>query len=305
MKNTNLAQVFEQIINTQNQEKPDYRWKNVKEVAEELGITQEDWNGLKQEFEQKIQTGHNFLEHHNYQDAEEAFKEANQLFPNHVKVNLGLCFTNELAYYQTNQSKFAKDAIQFGEKVITQSSKEQRAFEVVSKLKKELAKRNQKFRKVWIKRSILLIFLLTAGFFVWRYWSDIKPKLQEMADFFRSKKAGTSFVLEDVQFGLGSIVLDTKAREELDRLVDFLKENPDVKGEVSGHTDNSGNQANNMLVSSQRAEVVHQYLRQKGIPENQIVYKGYGDSKPKFPNDSESNKAKNRRIEFKITESQE
>lgn len=305
MKNENLAKVFEQIVRTQNPEKLSYQWKQVKEIAEELGITQEEWNRVRQEFDQKVQTGYNFLKHHNYEDAEVAFTEANQLFPNHIKANLGLCLTHESAYRQTNQTNFAKKAIEIGETVISQSSKEQEAFEVVSRLKKELEQKNQQFRKTWIKRGIILLLLLTAGFFVWRYWSDIKPKLQEMADFFRTQKEGSAFVLENVQFTSGSITLDDKAREELDRLIDFLKENPKIKGEISGHTDNLGNKASNMFVSTQRAEIVHQYLRQKGILDNQVIYKGYGDTKPKFPNSSEENRAKNRRIEFKILENKE
>jgi crossover junction endodeoxyribonuclease RuvC len=81
----------------------------------------------------------------------------------------------------------------------------------------------------------------------------------------------------------------------------FLKQNPDIKIEISGHTDNSGDKKFNQTLSTNRAKAVYDYLIQQGkINPNRLTYKGYADTKPKVPNDSPENKAKNRRTEFKI-----
>ena len=91
-----------------------------------------------------------------------------------------------------------------------------------------------------------------------------------------------------------------KSKVELDNLVKFLKENPEVSGEVSGHTDNIGDKARNQKLSQQRANSVRDYLVSHGIEASRLVYKGYGDAQPATSNDTEEGRAKNRRIEFKI-----
>ena len=73
-----------------------------------------------------------------------------------------------------------------------------------------------------------------------------------------------------------------------------------MKVELSGHTDSDGNKASNQTLSENRAKAVVNWLKERGIPENRMVYAGYGDSLPLFPNTSDENKAKNRRTELKI-----
>ena len=70
--------------------------------------------------------------------------------------------------------------------------------------------------------------------------------------------------------------------------------------EISGHTDNTGNAAYNLELSENRARSVYDYLIENQIEKDRISYKGYGDSNPIFPNDSDENRSKNRRTEFKI-----
>ena len=79
-------------------------------------------------------------------------------------------------------------------------------------------------------------------------------------------------------------------------------ENPNLKIELGGHTDNTGDKKANQILSENRARAVQEYLLQIGkIGVSRLSYKGYGDSRPKVPNDSPENKAKNRRTEFKVT----
>ena len=77
--------------------------------------------------------------------------------------------------------------------------------------------------------------------------------------------------------------------------------NPSVNVEIHGHTDDVGDNASNLDLSTKRAKEVHDYLIQIGVASNRISFKGFGESKPLVANDSEKNKAINRRTEFFIT----
>lgn len=112
---------------------------------------------------------------------------------------------------------------------------------------------------------------------------------------------GSVTELKNVFFDVNKWDLKPESKAELDKLVEFLKQNPDIKIEISGHTDNSGDKKFNQTLSTNRAKAVYDYLIQQGkINPNRLTYKGYADTKPKVPNDSPENKAKNRRTEFKI-----
>ena len=88
----------------------------------------------------------------------------------------------------------------------------------------------------------------------------------------------------------------------LDAVKDVLVGNPKVTLEVQGHTDNVGAAALNLKLSQQRADSVKAYLVKAGIPESRLVAKGYGMNQPLVPNDSVTNKALNRRVQFIRTE---
>ena len=87
---------------------------------------------------------------------------------------------------------------------------------------------------------------------------------------------------------------------ELDKLVELLQKNPTIKIEIAGHTDNKGDKKYNQTLSQKRAETVVNYIVKKGIAITRLTAKGYGDTTPIAPNDTEENKAKNRRTEFKV-----
>jgi outer membrane protein OmpA-like peptidoglycan-associated protein len=88
---------------------------------------------------------------------------------------------------------------------------------------------------------------------------------------------------------------------ELDKVIQYLSEHPSFKINILGHTDNVGNHASNLLLSTKRAQAVYDYFLSKGIPSIRLSYKGYGDTQPIVPNDSEEHRALNRRVEIKIS----
>ena len=111
---------------------------------------------------------------------------------------------------------------------------------------------------------------------------------------------GKSFTLPDILYATASADLQSDSKFVLDQLVKFLKDNPNVKIAIEGHTDNEGDAAKNMLLSDDRAKGVMAYLVSKGISSSRLSSKGYGETKPKVPNTSEANKAKNRRTDIVI-----
>jgi outer membrane protein OmpA-like peptidoglycan-associated protein len=76
--------------------------------------------------------------------------------------------------------------------------------------------------------------------------------------------------------------------------------NPTVSIEISGHTDNAGNDKLNQTLSRNRAKAVFDYLVNHGVNAAKLQYNGYGKLQPVAPNTNEENRAKNRRTEFKI-----
>lgn len=107
-------------------------------------------------------------------------------------------------------------------------------------------------------------------------------------------------VLNNIFFDFNKSELTEKSFSELNEVAKFLKDNPSVKVEISGHTDNIGNEAYNKQLSLQRAKAVVDYLVSHQIEATRLTQKGYGSQKPIKPNDSEENRQANRRIEFKI-----
>jgi outer membrane protein OmpA-like peptidoglycan-associated protein len=82
--------------------------------------------------------------------------------------------------------------------------------------------------------------------------------------------------------------------------IDFLKKYPNVQVEIAGHTDSDADKKHNQKLSQNRAEKIKRYMISKGIEPKRISTIGYGETVPKYPNDSPENKALNRRIEAKI-----
>ena len=106
--------------------------------------------------------------------------------------------------------------------------------------------------------------------------------------------------LDYVQFVTASSELTADSKYQLDDLVEVLNKYPQMKIEIGGHTDSSGDAASNKTLSQQRAIVVRDYLTGKGIASGRLTAVGYGSSKPADTNDTEEGRQKNRRTEFRI-----
>lgn len=108
--------------------------------------------------------------------------------------------------------------------------------------------------------------------------------------------------LKNIFFDVNKADLKPESVAELKKLITFLQKNASLKIEISGHTDNSGDKKLNLNLSSNRAKAVYDYLISTGgIIATRLTYKGFGETKPKAPNDTPENMAKNRRTEFKVT----
>lgn len=112
--------------------------------------------------------------------------------------------------------------------------------------------------------------------------------------------SGDAVVLQNIQFEYNSAALTEDSQSGIQMLADFLRSNPELKVELAGHTDNVGSATYNLKLSSERAEVVCEALVAKGIEASRLTAKGYGDTKPLYPNDSEEHCAMNRRTEMII-----
>jgi outer membrane protein OmpA-like peptidoglycan-associated protein/Tol biopolymer transport system component len=113
-------------------------------------------------------------------------------------------------------------------------------------------------------------------------------------------EVGQSIRLNNIFFDAGKSILKKESFSELDRVADFLTKNPEIKVEISGHTDNVGGAATNQKLSQSRAQSVADYVVKKGIPKDKVVAKGYGLAKPVASNATKEGKAQNRRVEFTI-----
>ena len=112
--------------------------------------------------------------------------------------------------------------------------------------------------------------------------------------------SGAGRVLEGVTFESGSARLQAGSYVELDSIAKVLLASPNMKVEISGHTDDSGTPADNMRISTLRAEAVRNYLVAKGVPFQQIVARGYGATVPRTPDTTPRGRAANRRVEIRI-----
>jgi outer membrane protein OmpA-like peptidoglycan-associated protein len=109
---------------------------------------------------------------------------------------------------------------------------------------------------------------------------------------------------EKVLFGFDQADLNSTSQQSLSKLDDVLKKYPDTDIEIIGHTDDKGSDTYNQRLSERRANSVASFLKANNIPATRITTKGMGESDPKVPNDSETNRAENRRVEFVITANQ-
>ncbi len=113
-------------------------------------------------------------------------------------------------------------------------------------------------------------------------------------------KVGEAYTINDILYGTNSSELNSKSKFILKGFSRFLKENPSISVAIQGHTDDVGDDAQNLKLSEDRAQGVKNYLISLGISSSQLSAKGFGETKPKVENTSAGNRAQNRRTDFVI-----
>lgn len=113
-------------------------------------------------------------------------------------------------------------------------------------------------------------------------------------------KVGAEMNLYNIYFETDSFGILPESEPELTKLVSFLKNNPNLEVEIQGHTDNSGRTESNLELSKMRAKSVVEYLVSNGIPGIRLQSKGFGETSPVAPNDTDGGRKLNRRTTVKI-----
>ncbi|MBL0153220.1 MAG: OmpA family protein [Chitinophagaceae bacterium] len=113
-------------------------------------------------------------------------------------------------------------------------------------------------------------------------------------------EAAKLYTLDNVHFDFGKATLRPDSFAELNELVDYLKNKPQIRIEIAGHTDNIGKDADNLKLSTERANTIRKYLLSKGIEAARVTAKGYGASAPVADNETEEGRQLNRRTEVRV-----
>jgi OmpA-OmpF porin, OOP family len=143
--------------------------------------------------------------------------------------------------------------------------------------------------------EIMLVSCDTCGFY---QYTALMEKQEDSV--FTNLKINDVIKLDKIYFDQSKYDLRPESREQLEKLYRTLRDNPGLKIEIAGHTDNVGDARLNQYLSENRARVIYAYLLRKNIASSRLRHQGYGSSKPVAPNDSEDNKSLNRRVEFVV-----
>lgn len=142
-----------------------------------------------------------------------------------------------------------------------------------------------------------------AGAVIGRQMDKQAEQIKNTVPDAKVERVGEGIVVEfssNILFGFDKSNLSADAKTNLDKLVVVLNGYPDTNIEVQGHTDSKGSETYNQNLSEQRAGAVSGYLSGKGIAYNRLTIKGFGESLPKYSNDTSEGQAENRRVEFLI-----
>ncbi len=113
-------------------------------------------------------------------------------------------------------------------------------------------------------------------------------------------EVGVTVRLKNIYFDFDKTTLKKESFTELNKVVDFLKQNASVEIEIAGHTDSKGSDDYNINLSQGRSQSVVDYIVSQGIESFRLTAHGYGEGKPIDTNDSEAGRANNRRVEFTV-----
>ncbi len=128
-----------------------------------------------------------------------------------------------------------------------------------------------------------------------------EPVLQKINTQLENIAIGKPFKINDIFYETNSADINEKSKLILNEFAQYLIENKKLNIAIHGHTDDLGSDQTNLILSTERAYNVMEYLQKKGVDPNRLSFKGFGESKPLVPNNNEDARAKNRRTEFVIT----
>lgn len=141
-------------------------------------------------------------------------------------------------------------------------------------------------------------YLLKSLSFDYTTRKDFNPLTLDV--YLEPLRSGANIVLSNLFFPFNQYTLEERSKTELNKLVQFLSQNKNVRIQISGHTDDVGDAKFNLELSRKRAQSVVNYLTQQGIARERLAVAGYGETRPVKPNDTEENRQLNRRIEMKV-----
>lgn len=147
---------------------------------------------------------------------------------------------------------------------------------------------------------VIATVLIIAGIGAYIIKKRKKVKVQEPKIEPKKVEEILSDVFENLNFNIGKAEIKKESLPYLDKLADTLIKAKNWTLDIEGHTDNVGTDKYNMKLSQNRADAVKNYLVSKGVLIETITAKGFGEQKPLTDNNSQINKEKNRRVEFKI-----
>lgn len=142
-------------------------------------------------------------------------------------------------------------------------------------------------------------YLFYSDYFELQENNSNKPV--ELIVYMERIKTGSNLTLKNIFFDTNMATLLLPSITELEVLIGLLQENPKMAIEIQGHTDNTGSDNQNMLLSEARAKAVYNYLLERNIEVERLTYKGYGKNKPIASNGSAEGRQKNRRTSFVVT----
>ncbi|WP_338085961.1 OmpA family protein [Limnobaculum eriocheiris] len=130
----------------------------------------------------------------------------------------------------------------------------------------------------------------------------VENKLIEFIESSAPVDSTTWFFFDRLLFKTNSAQLEPQSDEQLNNIVAILKAYPNVKLKLGGYTDNTGTEEINLKLSQDRADSVRAQMIQLGADASRLEAKGYGSEHPVAPNDTDENRAKNRRIDILVIE---
>lgn len=143
---------------------------------------------------------------------------------------------------------------------------------------------------------------LAKGYMPYRETFMLTPKTLKKDFYLDRIKVGDRFAMRNILFETNKSELKSESITELEILKEFINQNPDIKIEISAHTDIKGSHSLNMKLSDSRAKSIYTWLATNGIGKERITYKGYGPDLPLADNNTEEGRILNRRAEIKVIE---